>query len=77
MRVEDNYGVQFKVSGGDPANGLVLALKRRYFDYVVLPRHTLITGTLTEDVPFGSTDTKEELLREARLEDCLAVLRGL
>ena len=69
MKVEDEYGVEFVVKGGDPANRKMLTLKARWFNWIVLPRTTLITGELPAMVSLP-----DDVLRAARLEECVAVL---
>ena len=69
MRLEDEFGETVKVATGDPAARLVNQLERRWgVDWIVLPRHTVMTGQLT-----GAHDTGD-IVRDTRLRDCLGVL---
>jgi len=69
MHVEDDLGRPWRVSGGDPASKPVNLLRRHGYEYVVLPAHTLRTGTLT-----NVYRTPEDIVSRVRLLDCLEVL---
>jgi hypothetical protein len=69
MKIEDDLGHQWKVSGGDPASKPVNLLRRHGYEYVVLPMHTLVTGELT-----AIYHTPEDIVPRVRLLDCLEVL---
>ena len=66
--MEDEYGSEWYVPAGSPARGLVNALHRRGVTWVVLPRHTLMTGAL--EVPAQVP----EKLAAMRMSDCLEAL---
>jgi hypothetical protein len=70
MRVTDEAGREWHVSGGDPGSKPVNLLRRHGYDYVVLPVQTLRTG----EVVAGSEP--EDLVARVRLADCLEVLSG-
>ena len=85
MKIEDEHGVTWVVEAGDPARTAVLALGRRGFRWVVLPR-ALLRGSLKVDgsgvnskaLPPGSSGAMPEmpLTRRCRLTDCLLALGG-
>lgn len=68
-QVEDEYGTNWLVKAGDPANSYINTLKAKGFELIILPRRTLATGelTLTEWLP-------GDIMKEARLADSLGVL---
>ena len=69
MTTEDEYGTRWLVKAGDPANPLINQLSRIGFDIIVLPRSAYITGEL------GLTNwAPGDILKAARLADCLGVL---
>ena len=68
MRVQDEYGVSWVVESGDPARTLVNRLKRYGFDWIVLPRYTLVNGKLS------MTACSEDFIRDVRMKDCVGSL---
>lgn len=69
VRVEDDRGNPWRVSGGDPAMRHVNKLRRMHYRWVVLPLVTLATGDL------GATaTTPTDPLRATRLAECIGVL---
>ena len=69
-QVADEFGVQWLVDTGDPANDAVNYLKRRGFRTYVLPRRTLLYRAAEAVVGF----TPFDVLTAARLLDCVGVL---
>jgi hypothetical protein len=70
MRIQDEYGVSWVVESGDPARTLVNRLKRYGFDWVVLPRYTLVTGKIMDKAE------SPDFLRDVRMKDCVGRLSG-
>lgn len=68
--IQDEHGVEWYVSAGDPASRLVNRLRKLGFRWVVLPRQTLRSGVISTAVV-----QCEDELRATRLADCMGVLR--
>lgn len=68
--IYDEYGNQWRVSGGDPASRLVSRLRRRGYELIVLPFWTLATG----DLAYGGVSEPDDTVRAYRLLDCLEVV---
>ena len=60
----DEYGVEFRVFSRDPAQKHILALQKKGYHWICLPRKTYITGEVV-DV------TSDDYIRNVRLRDCL------
>ena len=69
--VTDERGVVWTVSARDPAKQYVNNLHGMGFTYIVLPRYTLMTGTIPE-----TQTTCDDFLRNVRLQDCVLVTQG-
>jgi len=67
--IEDEYGTRWEVKAHDPARKLVSSLERLGFGYIVLPRKTLITGSLETPV------FPDNVVRRIRLADCLTACK--
>lgn len=81
MKIEDEGGNQWLVLAGDAANDAIGVLRRRGYEYVVLPRK-LLCGILTvlpcepaSWQPPSSATSPERLVRAIRLYDCLVELK--
>ncbi len=75
MRVEDEHGAPWLVKSGDPANQYRNKLIALGYDFIVLPRVTLVTGEL----PFIDPDHEvaaENVVSHVRMLDCLAILEN-
>jgi hypothetical protein len=71
VRVEDEWGHPWHVSGGDPGNKLVNFLRRLGYTYVVLPYESLSWGTLgAPAVDIESMGVVERI----RMLDCIEEL---
>lgn len=68
LRIEDERGVKWIVSAGDPANILVNKLKAKGFEYIILPWNVLYSGE------GGFKFLPDDVVRKARLHDCLLAL---
>jgi len=72
LSIRDEYGTGWVVRGGDPGARLINQLKRETegLDFVVLPRVSLITGSVV-----APDLTPEDIITATRLQDCLDLLR--
>ncbi len=68
MRVEDEWGHSWKVSGGDPGNKLVNRLRAVGYTYVVLPYESLAWGVVAD--PAVQLDSMG-VVQRIRMLDCL------
>lgn len=68
--IEDEHGTRWIVNAHDPAKGLVNKLNKAGFVYIVLPRETLVSGTLDKG------NRSPEFVRGIRLKDCVGFLEG-
>ena len=75
-KIEDEHGAVWHVGKGDPAYEYVQKLHKSYYSWVVLPRETILDGTLPE-VPAPNTTESDYLVlkRAMRLTECLEALR--
>lgn len=67
---QDEFGTPWLVKAGDPANPLILALTRRGFTLVILPRLWYTTGKTDSRPDFEPGDP----VLAARMADCIGVL---
>ena len=72
MKVTDEKGSPWVVSAGDPANQIILSLKRKGFDYIVLPRYTYRSGSYPDVLP-ECTD----YIAKVRMHDCRKTIERL
>lgn len=81
MKIEDEQGNPFVVIAGDAATEPIGILRRKGYDYVVLPRDILcgiIHFLPCEPAswrPPSSATSPERLVRAFRLYDCMVVLK--
>lgn len=71
MRVTDEFGNNWRVTGGSPGMKFVNRLARSRYQYVVLPLAMLASGHMTTPAHIP-----EDVIRATRLAECLAVLSG-
>ena len=65
--IKDEYGVIFCVLPRDPASKYINTLHRKGYQYIVLPRQTLISGLV-------SGAQSEDYIDNIRMQDCLKEL---
>lgn len=70
MKYLDEFGTNWHVQAGDPANWAKNILKARGFELVVLPRKTYVTGELVPPLFLPG-----DVVQRARLLDSLGALR--
>lgn len=82
MRIEDELGRPYRVESGDAANDVIGILRRRGYEYVVLPRAVLcgiINASSCEppprQSPSSATSSPEGVVRAFRLFDCLTAIK--
>lgn len=69
--------MRWEIGTGDPAAPVMRSLRKKGFDYLVLPRYTLVTGLVLSSVPSLPPlreDNPAHLIRAVRLQDCLHAL---
>ena len=66
MQIYDEYLVKWVALPRDPAYSIISNLKKKGFEYIVLPRATLRTGVLPASVPECS-----DYLASVRLKMCV------
>lgn len=71
VKVNDEFGAQWKVRGGDPAARLTNKLLRSGYQTVVLPFLTLATGKVAEPAEWPAN-----IISRTRLADCLLAVKG-
>lgn len=80
-KIEDEHGNSFVVNPGDAATECIKILKRKGYEYIVLPRDILcgiIHFLPCEPAswrPPSSATSPERLVRAYRLYDCMVVLK--
>lgn len=72
----DDHGTTWHVKPGDPGAKMVNELKKRGFEYIVLPRGSYISGEIPEAGGPGEAEPmlRGETIPHVRLMDCLEVL---
>jgi hypothetical protein len=65
----DEHGVEWRVFPRDPAQKYILALQKKGYHWIVLPRKTYITGEVPLATPTAATST--DYIRNVRLRDCV------
>lgn len=68
--IYDHLGNKWQVNNAEPATRIVSALRKRNYEFIVLPFRVLATGD--DD---GKEYTAEGVVNNQRLQDCLYVLR--
>lgn len=68
--IYDHLGNKWQVGNAEPATRLISKLKKRHYDFIVLPFRVLALGE--DDL---LTYTAEGVVNNQRLQDCLYVLR--
>lgn len=63
----DEHGVRFVTFSRDPAHKYILALNKKGYQYIVLPRKTYVTGEVVQA-------ESDDYIRNVRLRDCIKEL---
>ena len=66
--INDQFGNTWLVNGGEPASKAISRLRRKRYDYIVLPVALLATGSYVE-VP-----VVEDVTARTRMLDCIEEL---
>lgn len=69
MKLKDEFGTTWVVMAHDPASQIVNNLKKKGFDYIVLPRYTYRHGSFPDTLPDMS-----DFVAHTRMYDCRSVL---
>ena len=73
MRLTDELGTPFIVLPKDPASGIINNLRKKGYQYVVLPRSVYRTGEMPTELP----PKDEDVVRWTRMHDCVKTLQKI